>query len=135
MTESTTSTTRDAVPVGIGVGIVILSLYLMTGFIVANWSIQEFFAHLTPATVGWMIVAGGTTIAIFAIPIIAYLRLRVATPLIVLILILVGWTGLGIGQGTPLTATFGLSYYAFLFSPIYILLYLVCGGIEYGIQN
>lgn len=134
MTESITST-RVAVSTGIVVGTGFLCLYLVTGFIVANWSLQEFLTHLTPAIVGWMVIAGGISIAVVAIPITAYLRLRVVTPLIVLVLVGVGWTGLGIGQGIPLTAAFGLFYYALMLSPVYILLYLVFGGVEYGFRN
>lgn len=119
-----------ATVVGVGVGAAVLALFLAAGFLVANWRLKDFFAHLTPVVVGWVILAGGIAIALFAVPIAMYLRFRVATPLIVLSLIVVGWTGIGIGQGIPPTASFGLAAYAFAFSPLYLVLFLLFGAVE-----
>lgn len=130
-TASTGPTTRVAVLLGVAAGVGVLGLYLVAGFVVANWSVREFLRHLTPAVVGWLVLAGGMVVAVVAVPVAAYLRLRVVSPLVVLVSVLVGWTGLGFVQEIPPTAFFGLSYYALALSPVYLLLYLVCGGIEY----
>ena len=78
------------------------------------------FLSLAPATVVWVVLAGGMAIAVLAILIAAYLRLQVAAPLVVSGLILLRWVGLGIGQGIALTALFGVSLYALYLSPVYI---------------
>lgn len=129
--QASSQSTRDALRIGVSVGAAILCLYLVTGYIVGDWSVSNFLTHLTPATVGLVCLASGMAIAVFAIPIAAYLRLQVTSPLVILGLILLGWIGLGIGQGIPLAAGFGLSLYALYLSPLYLLLYLVCGGLEY----
>lgn len=133
--QTYSQSTRDALGIGVGIGATILSLFLVTGYIVADWSISDFLTQLTLATVGWLVLASGMAIAVFAIPIVAYLRMRVTTPLVILGLVLLGWIGVGIGQGIPHSAVFGLSIYALYLSPVYILLYVVCGGIEYRRLN
>lgn len=133
--QTYSQSTRDALGIGLGIGATILSLYLVTGYIVGDWSVSDFLTHLTPETVGWLVLASGMAISVFAIPIAAYLRMRVTTPLVILGLILLGWIGVGIGQGIPHTAVFGLSIYALYLSPVYLLLYLMCGGVEYRMQT
>ncbi|QLD89167.1 hypothetical protein HWV07_09030 [Natronomonas salina] len=133
--QMSSRSTRDALRIGVATGVTILCLSLVTGYFVGGWSLSDFLTHLTPATVGWVVLASGMAIAVFAIPIAAYLRLQVVAPLVILGLLLLGWIGLGLGQGIPLTAVFGLALYALYLSPVYLLLYLVCGGIEYRVQN
>lgn len=130
--QASSRSARDALSIGVGVGASILCLYLVTGYVVGEWSLRNFLAHLTPATAGWMVLASGMAIAVFAIPITAYLRLQVAAPLAILGVGLLGWIGLGFAQGIPLSALYGLALYL---SPVYLLLYLVCGGVEYRFRS
>lgn len=117
--------------VGVGVGAIVLLLFLVGGYFVANWSIQDLLGHLTPTVLGWMAIAGGVAVATFALPVTLYLRLRVVTPVVVLLLIVVAWVGIGVGQGIPMQASFGLAAYAFGLAPLYLVLFLLFGGAEH----
>jgi len=130
-----TPTTWAAVRTGIGVGVAGIAVYLVAGFVVAGWSFREFVGRLTPSIVVWLALAGGTVVTVVAVPVVASLRYRVFSPLLVLSVAVVGWTGLGLVQGIPLQDLFGLSYYALALSPVYLLCYLVFGGLEYWLRG
>lgn len=124
-----------AVRTGIGVGAATLGVYLVAGFVVAGWSLGEFLTQLTPSILGWLVLAGAIAVTVVAVPVVGYLRFRVVSPLVVLCAAVVGWTGLGVAQGIPLPDLFGLSYYAFALSPVYLLCYVVFGAVEYRLRN
>jgi hypothetical protein len=118
--------------VGIGVGLGALGLYVVAGFLVANWSLDDFLAHLSVGVLEALILAGSAAVACFAVPVAAYLRFRVVSPLAVLAVIIVGWVGYGATTGVLTSQTvFGLAVYAVYLVPLYLLLFAVAGGAEY----
>jgi hypothetical protein len=67
-------------------------------------------------------------------PVGAYLRLHVITPTLSLGVIIIVWLSIGLAGGT-LQDLFGLAFYAAWFSPLYIAVYLLTGGIEFYKQK
>jgi|GEM_PF-2152721 len=124
-----------AVRTGLAAGVVTLGLYLLAGIVVADWNVREFVARLSPSIVAWLVLVGGVAITVVSVPVVVYLRFRVVSPLVVLCVAIVGWTALGIGQGIAPVAFFGLAYYAFAMSPVYLLCYLVFGAVEYRLRD
>lgn len=121
---------------GAAVGLGVLGLYVIGWLVVAGWNVQEFLGHLTIGTIGSLTVAGGTAVSVFAIPVTAFLRWQLVSPMVVLVLAVVGWLGYGAATGILTTQTvFGLAVYAMFLAPIYLGLYLIAGGVEYYIHS
>lgn len=121
---------------GVGVGLGVLGLYVIGGLVVAGWNVQEFLGHLTIGTIGSLIVAGGIAISVFAIPVAVLLRWQLVSPMVVLVLAVVGWLGYGAATGILTAQTvFGLAVYAMFLTPLYLGLYLVAGGVEYYVHS
>ena len=126
----------DASLIGIGVGVVVLALYVVGGIVVAKWGVSEFFARLTVEIVGGLLFAGALAVAVFAIPVAAYLRYRVVSPLVVLLLVIVAWLAQGFATGVlSIQTVFGLALYAMYLSPLYVVLYVVVGWVEVRVRN
>lgn len=117
---------------GVGVGVGVLGLYVVGGLVVAGWSVDDFLAHLDVEVLGSLLLAGGIAVSCFAVPVAAYLRYRVVSPLVVLLLVVVGWVVYGVATGvlTPQTV-FGLAIYALFLAPAYLVLYGAVGVVEY----
>jgi hypothetical protein len=128
--------TKTASLVGVAVGLGVLALYVAGGLIVAGWDLQEFFAHLSIDIVAFLVLAAAVAVAVVAVPVGALLRFRLVSPLVVLGLVVIGWLGIGFVNGTLSAQTvFGLAAYAFYLAPLYLVLYLVVGWIEFAIQR
>lgn len=122
-----TSTTAAALA-GFAVGTGVLVLYLVGGIIFAQWSINDFLAHL-PSAIAEFLLLSSLTIVTLGGPVAAYLRLQVITPILILGIITFGWLIIGLPQGPQVLHL--LAFYAVWLSPVYIALYLIVGGIEY----
>jgi hypothetical protein len=121
---------------GIGVGLAALGGYVASGLLLANWSVDDFLAHLGPEVVGALLLAGAATVACFAVPVAAYLHLRLVSPLVVLGTVVVGWLALAAATGLLTSrAVFGLAVYAAYLIPGYLLLYALAGGVEYAVHR
>lgn len=120
---------------GIGVGLSVLALYVVGGLLLANWSVGDFLAHLGPGVVGTLLLAAGAAVACFAVPVAAYLHLRLVSPLVVLVVVLVGWLASAAASGLLTSQTvFGLAVYAASLIPGYVVLYVLAGGVEYAVR-
>lgn len=128
--------TGAAALIGIGIGVGVLALYVVGGIVVAQWGLAEFFDRLTLEIIGWLFLAGALAVAVFAIPAAAYLRYRVVSPLVVLLLVIVAWLVQGFATGIlSIQTVFGLALYAMYLSPLYLVLYLIGGWVEYRVRN
>ncbi|WP_232701739.1 hypothetical protein [Halobacterium wangiae] len=117
--------------VGVGVGLGVLGIYVAAGLVVANWSVEDFLANLDGEVLGVLVLVGGVAVACFAVPVAAYLRYRLVSPLVVLVTVVLGWLGYGAATGVLTSQTvFGLAVYAMYLAPVYFLLYAVFGGLE-----
>lgn len=126
------NSTTTAVLAGLAVGIGVLVLYLIGGIIFAHWSINDFLAHLTSVIAEFLLLSALVIVSLEG-PVVAYFRLQVITPLFILGTITIGLLIIGFSFGPQYF--FSLATYAAWFSPVYIVLYLVAGGMEYYIQN
>lgn len=125
-----------ALLLGATVGFGALVLYVVGGFAVGGWNLQDFLAHLTVETVGSLLLAGGIAMAVFAIPVAAWLRFHLVSPLVVLIVVVTGWLVYGAAIGILTAQTvFGLAIYALYLVPLYVALYLVTGGVEHVVRR
>lgn len=123
---------EDSSLIGLGVGSGILAIYLVAGFLFADWSLDEFFSHLTLTTTAWAVIFAGVGIASIAIPISLYLRYGLRFPLGVLFIGTFGWFAFGaITGGLTSETAFGFTLYLWMFSPILLALQLLLGGGEY----
>ncbi|MFC7082252.1 hypothetical protein [Halorussus caseinilyticus] len=130
------ASTAAAIRVGISVGVGVLALYLVTGFVVARWDLADFSTRLTLEMVGAFLLLGALTVATFAIPITAYVRFHVVAPVVILGVVLLGWVGYAVVTGILASeAVFGLGLYAIGLSPLYVVCYAVAGGLEYYVRK
>ena len=107
-------------------------MYLSVGLLVADWSISEFLAHFSVSRAGYVLGMIAMAVAVFGIPVAAFLRFDLTAPLVVLVLVVLGWLTIGAVQGVlSLQTSFGLALYAAFLSPLYLVLYGVLGGGEY----
>jgi len=135
LNRSRTSTGAAAL-VGAAVGLAVVAVYFGGGLLVADWSMSEFRAHLSAGTVGYLIGMSVLVVAIFGLPIAGFLRFNLIAPLVVLVLVVLGWLTLGAVQGVlSLQTVFGLALYATFLSPVYLILYGVLGGSEYFLRT
>lgn len=126
------SSTAAAALVGTLVGLAVVCLYIVAGFLVAGWSVSEFLAHLSVDTVGYLLGMIVLVIAVVGLPIAIFLRFDSIAPLVVLALTILGWLIVGAVQGIlSLQTIFGLALYAAYLSPISLILYAIFGGSEY----
>lgn len=129
------SSTGTAALIGIAIGVGMLALYIVGGIVVAQWGLSEFFDRLTFEIVGLLLLAGAFAVAVLAIPVAAYLRYRVVSPVVVLLLVIVAWLAQGFATGIlSIQTVFGLALYAMYLSPLYVVLYLVVGWVEYRVR-
>jgi len=113
-------------------GLVVVGVYLGSGLLVAGWSIDEFLARLSAGTVGYFAGMIVLVVVFVGLPVAGFLRFRLLTPSIVLLLVVLGWLTVGAIQGLlSLQTIFGLALYAAYLSPFAIVLYGVVGGGEY----
>lgn len=130
--ERSRTSTGAATLVGTVVGLAVVCLYLGAGLLVAGWSISGFLAHLSVGTVGYFLGMIVLVVAFVGLPIAGFLRFHLITPLVVLVLVLLGWLIAGAIQGLlSLQTIFGIALYAAFLSPIALVLYGVLGGGEY----
>ncbi len=130
--EQGRTSTGTATLVGTVVGLAVVCLYLSAGLLVAGWSFSEFLAHLSVGTVGYFVGMIVLVVAFVGFPIAGFLRFHLITPLVVQVLVLLGWLTVGAIQGLlSLQTIFGLALYAGFLSPIALVLYGVLGGSEY----
>jgi len=72
------------------------------------------------------------TVALFGIPVTTLLRFALIAPVVILVLVVLGWLTIGAVQGVLIPETiFGLALYAAYLSPIYLILYGALGGAEF----
>lgn len=130
--EGSRTSTGVAALTGTIVGLVVVCLYFGVGLLVAGWSISEFLTHLSVSTVGYFIGMIVLVVAFVGLPIAGLLRFHLISPLVVLVLVILGWLTVGAVQGLlSLQTVFGLALYAAFLSPIALVLYGVLGGGEY----
>ncbi|WP_410766373.1 hypothetical protein [Haloferax sp. DFSO60] len=134
--ERSRVSTRTALLVGVATGLAVVGVYTVSGLLIADWSLYEFFAHLSPGVVGYLVGMVALVTAVFGFPVLAYLRFGLTAPLVVLTLVLLLWLTIGVVQGVlSLQTSFGLALYAVMFSPIYLVLYGILGGGEYLLRT
>ena len=126
------SSTPAAALSGILVGLAVVSLYFGAGLLMAGWSVSEFLAHLSIDAIGYLLAMIALTFAFVGLPIAVFLRFDLITPLVVLVVVILGWLAVGAVQGIlSLQTIFGLALYAVYLSPIALVLYAIFGGGEY----
>ncbi|MFC7068439.1 hypothetical protein [Halobaculum lipolyticum] len=110
--------------------------YLAGGLASGLWNVAAFRASLSAEVVASLVVAAALADATVAVPVAAYLRLRLVAPLCVLGVVAVGWVGLGAATGLLRTdAVFGLGLYAVGLSPLYLAAYVVLGAGEHAVRG
>jgi len=130
------SSAADAALVGILVGLAVVCVYFGSGLLVAGWNVSEFLAQLSVDTVGYLLGMIGLVIAFVGLPIAIFLRFDLISPLIVLLLVILGWITIGAVQGIlSLQTAFGLALYATYLSPVALVLYAIFGGSEYLLRT
>lgn len=130
------SSTRAATVAGTLVGVAVVCMYFGAGLLIADWSVSAFLAELSIETVGYLLGMITIGIAFIALPIAAFLRFDLIAPLVVLVLVSLGWLSVGAIQGMlSLQTIFGLTLYAVYLSPIALVLYGVLGGGEYLVRT
>jgi hypothetical protein len=84
------------------------------------------------SSVGYFLGLIALAVAVFGIPVAAFLRFDLIAPLVTLVLVVLGWLTIGAVQGVLSVQTvFGLALYAAVLSPLYLVVYGVLGGGEY----
>ncbi|WP_433630015.1 hypothetical protein [Halomicrococcus sp. NG-SE-24] len=117
---------------GILVGLAVVCLYFGAGLLIAGWNVSEFLAHLSIDTIGYLLAMVVLAIAFVGLPIAIFLRFNLITPLVVLVVVILGWLIVGAVQGIlSLQTIFGLALYAAYLSPVSLVLYAIFGGSEY----
>lgn len=134
--ERSRTSTGAAALVGAAIGLAVVSAYLGGGLLVADWSVSEFLAHLSVSSAGYLAGMIVLSVAVFGLPVVGALRFGLTAPLVVLVLVILGWLAVGAAQGLlSLRTSFGLALYAALLSPAYLVLYGVLGGSEYLLRT
>ncbi|HKL28951.1 MAG TPA: hypothetical protein VJ898_06745 [Natrialbaceae archaeon] len=130
--ERSRASTGAAALVGGASGFAVVGVYLGAGLLLADWSIGEFLAHLSGSSIGYFLGTIGLVVAVVGLPIAGALRFGLRTPLVVLVLVIIGWLSIAAVQGLLSVRTiFGIALYAAMLSPLYLVLYGVLGGGEY----
>ncbi|SIR17096.1 hypothetical protein SAMN05421858_1681 [Haladaptatus litoreus] len=131
LSRSHTSTAAAAL-VGTLVGLAVVCLYFGAGLLIAGWSVSEFLTHITVDTIGYFLGMIVLVIAFVGLPIAIFLRFDLIAPLVLLVVVILGWLIVGAVQGIlSFQTTFGLALYAAYLSPIALILYAIFGGSEY----
>lgn len=131
-----TRSTETAVRWGVAVGLGALSVYVVAGLVLANWSVADFLARLTAGTLAVLLAVASLAVAVFGAPVAAYLRFGVVSPLVVLASVVSAWLGYGLLAGVlTLQNAFGFAVYAFVFGPFYVLAYVAVGVAEYYVRD
>ena len=135
LARSHTSTAAAAL-VGTLFGLAVVCLYFGAGLLVAGWNVSEFLTGLSIDTVGYLLGMIVLVIVFIGLPIATFLRFDLIVPLVVLVLVILGWLILGAVQGIlSLQTIFGLALYAAYLSPIALVLYAIFGGSEYWFRT
>jgi hypothetical protein len=130
--ERSRASTGAAVLVGGASGLVVVGVYLGAGLLLADWSLSEFLTHLSVSSVGYFLGTIGLVVAVVGLPIAGALRFDLRTPLVVFVLVILGWLTIAAVQGLlSIQTVFGTALYAAMLSPLYLVLYGVLGGSEY----
>lgn len=133
--RSRTSTGAAAL-FGTTFGFVAVGVYLGAGVLVADWSIGSFVAHLSVDSLVYFLGTIAMAVGVVGLPIALFVRFDLTAPLVVLVLVVLGWLTIGVVQGVlSLETGFGLALYAGLLSPLYLGLYGVLGGGEYLLRK
>ena len=74
-------------------------MYLGVGLLTADWSTGEFLAHFSASNVGYFVGTIALVIAVIGLPIAAFLRGGLTAPLVVFVLVVLGWLTIGAVQG------------------------------------
>lgn len=126
------SSVGAAAVVGTLAGLAVVSSYFGAGLLVGGWNFSEFLTNLSVGTVGYLLGMIVLSTVFVGLPIATYLRFEVIAPLVILVLVILGWLTLGAVQGIlSLQTIFGLALYAAYLSPGAIVLYAIFGGGEY----
>jgi hypothetical protein len=134
--ERSRTSTGAAALVGAAIGLAAVAAYLGVGLLVADWSVGEFLAALSANSVAYFLGTIALVVAVVGLPVVAVLRFDLLAPLVILVLVVLGWLAVGAVQGLlSLRTSFGLALYAALLSPLYLALYGVLGGGEYLIRR
>lgn len=126
--------TAAATLAGIGMGLACFGLALILGILFAQWSIADFVADLTPNMVWEFSVWVAFTVITLGVPVAAYLRFRLLSPVITLAAIATYWFGLGVAASV-IDHMLGLAAYAIEFAPFYVVVYLVLGAVEWFLRR
>jgi hypothetical protein len=130
------SSTAAAALVAALSGLAVVCLYLGAGVLVAGWSVSGFLVHLSVDIVGYVLGMVGLVIAFVGLPIAIFLRFDLLAPLVILVLVILGWLIVGAVQGIlSLQTIFGLALYVTYLSPLALVLYAIFGGSEYLLQT
>ncbi|WP_338728596.1 hypothetical protein [Haladaptatus sp. DJG-WS-42] len=121
---------------GLAVGVGALSLFVLVGFLFAEWSLTDALSHASPSTVGFLFIGGAFIVAVFAVPITAYLGWKLVVPAVLFAVIVVFWGALAFSVPVANASTVtGLVAFALLYSPVYLILYSLGGGLEYYVHT
>jgi hypothetical protein len=130
--ERSRASTGAAALVGGASGLAVVGVYLGAGLLLADWSISEFLAHFSGSSIGYFLGTIGLVVAVVGLPIVGFLRFDLRTPLVVFVLVIIGWLTIAATQGLlSIQTIFGIALYAAMVSPLYLVLYGVLGGSEY----
>jgi hypothetical protein len=130
--ERSRVSTGAAALVGGASGLAVVGVYLGAGLLLADWRLSEFLAHLSVSSTGYFLGMTGLAVAVVGLPVVGFLRFDLRTPLVGLILVILGWLGIAAVQGLlSIQTIFGIALYAAMLSPVYLVLYGILGGSEY----
>lgn len=127
---------RRASLVATALGASVPLAYLAGGLASGLWNVAAFRASLSAEVVASLALAVALAVATVAVPVAAYLGLRLVAPLWALGVVVVGWVALGAATGLLRTDTvFGLGLYAVGLSPLYLAAYVVLGAGERAVRG
>lgn len=109
-----------------------VGVYLGAGLLFGSWSITEFFAHFSVSSIGYFLGTIGLVVAVVGFPIAGFLLFDLRTPIVVFVLVILGWVTIAAVQGLiSLQTIFGVALTAALLFPLYLVVYGVFAGSEY----
>jgi hypothetical protein len=125
-----------ALLVGLAVGVGALVAFLLVGVLFAAWSLTDALSHASPSTVGFLFIGGAFIVAVFAVPVTAYLGWKLVAPAVLFAVIAVFWGALALSVPVSNASTVtGMVAFGLLYSPVYLLLYALSGGLEYYVHT
>ncbi|WP_332898966.1 hypothetical protein [Haladaptatus sp. CMSO5] len=122
--------------VGLAVGIGALSLFLLVGVLFAAWSLTDALSHASLSTVGFLFIGGAFIVAVFAVPVTAYLGWKLVVPAVLFAIVAIFWGALALSVPVINASTVtGMVAFALLYSPVYLILYALGGGLEHYVHT